>query len=163
MTPIFTTAAAGEHHLMLGSIVCTTLLSGAETMGELGVVELRCPIGSGPGPHTDPWRESFYLIEGEFEFMLEEDGLLKRVKAGPGDALSAPAGVGHAFRAIAGAPARVLITSVPAGLEAFFADAGERVDSNVVPATPQLFDRSRFEQATDRHGIKRFQSRSANA
>ena len=159
-TAVFTPATAGECYLMLGSVVCAIMLAGAQTDGLLAMVEARCPPGSGPGPHTDPWRESFRVIEGEFEFMLESDGALRTVKAGPGDVVSIPAGVGHAFRAVSQQPARVLILSVPAGLDRFFAEAGERVSGEAQPATQVAFDRARFEQATDRHGIRGFQPAS---
>lgn len=159
----FTSAAGGETYLMLGTVLCTTMLAGKETDGQIGLVEAVCPPGSGPGPHIDPWRESFYVIEGEIEFMLERDGKLRPVKAGPGDVVSIPAGLGHAFRVVSPRPARALIISAPAGLEEFFAAAGERVSTKHLPTTPAAFDRARFEQATERHGIRMFRQSSSTA
>jgi quercetin dioxygenase-like cupin family protein len=154
----FNPAAQATSSLMLGSVVCTTMLAGADTDGGLAAVEVRCPNGAGPGPHTDPWRESFYVLEGEFEFQLEADGQLQARRARPGDAISIPAGVGHAFRAVSDKPGRVLILSVPAGLETFFAEAGEPVTDRTPPQAPRPFDHERFGAATDRHRIRRFVS-----
>lgn len=141
---------------MLGRVVCTTMLAGAETGGQLATVEMVCPEGAGPGPHTDPWRESFYVLEGAFEFQLERDGRLQSMKAVPGDVVSIPAGVGHAFHATSKAPARALILGTPAGLDAFFSDAGEPVATRTIPNPPGKFDEERFRTATDRHGVRRF-------
>lgn len=153
---VFVAAAAGESYLMLGSIVCTTVLPGKETDGNIAIVEASCPNGSGPGPHIDPWRETFYVMEGEVEFLLESGGTLQSLKAASGEVVSIPAGLGHAFHAVSQKPARILIMSAPAGLEAFFAEAGERVFAKTPPAAPRPFDRARFEAATDRHGIRAF-------
>ncbi|HVW92362.1 MAG TPA: cupin domain-containing protein [Devosia sp.] len=149
-------ANKAEANLMLGSVVCLTALAGSETDGELAIIDMRCPEGAGPGPHTDPWRESFYVLEGEFEFRLEQDGALHAVRARPGDTVSIPAGLGHAFQAVSSTPARALIFSVPAGLEQFFAAAGEPTASVTPPNPPLAFDRARFEAATDRYAIRRF-------
>jgi len=149
-------ANKGEANLMLGSVICMTTLSGKDTEGQLAIVDMRCPEGAGPGPHTDPWRESFYVLEGEFEFQLERDGALYPTRACPGDTVTIPAGLGHAFRAISRTPARALILSVPAGLDDFFAAAGEPTDSPLPPQELRNFDRARFEAATDRSEVRRF-------
>jgi quercetin dioxygenase-like cupin family protein len=159
---IFTPATGGERNLMLGSVVCSTKLAGRATGDELAMIEVGCPRGTGPGPHTDPWRESFFVLEGEFEFQLERDGRLQPVTAGPGAAVSIPAGVGHAFKAVS-AQARVLILSVPGGLDRFFAEAGEPIIGTAAPETQRPFDRPRFEAATDRFQVRRFVPAAAEA
>lgn len=131
---------------MLGSIVVSKLLGGDETNGQFSLVELVGPFGSGPGPHTDAWRESFYVLEGELTFRYEEDGAVRTFVAGPGDALTIPSGVGHAFSVTRG-PARYLITSTPAGIDAFFAEAGLPVESTELPAQPLPFDHDRLRAA----------------
>ncbi|HEU5017422.1 MAG TPA: cupin domain-containing protein [Pseudolabrys sp.] len=152
----FTPAAAGKSHLVLGSIVCTTLLGGAETDGNISLIEVCCPQGMGPSPHVDPWRETFYVMEGEIEFLLEGGGTLQPLKVASGDVVSIPAGLGHAFHAVSQNQARILIISAPAGLEAFFAEAGEPLFARTPPTAPRPFDRARFEAATDRYGIRAF-------
>jgi quercetin dioxygenase-like cupin family protein len=151
-----TSAGKGAINLMLGSITCMTMLAGDDTGGQLSAVDVRCPQGTGPGPHTDPWRESFYVLEGEFEFQVERDGELQPIRARPGDMVSVPAGLGHAFRAMSAEPARLLILSTPGGLDRFFADAGEPAATAIPPRSPANFDRPRFEAATNRYKIGRF-------
>ena len=80
-----TPAGKGDINLMLGNVTCMTMLAGKDTGDQLSAVDVRCPQGTGPGPHTDPWRESFYVLEGEFEFQLERDGVLQPMPARPGD------------------------------------------------------------------------------
>jgi hypothetical protein len=47
-----------------------------------------------------------------------------------------------------------VVISQPAGLDAFFADAGEAVDSPELPARPRPFDRERLARAFERHGLR---------
>ena len=144
---IHTRQGAGPHHLMLGAVTVSRLLGGEETGGELSLVELRGLPGSGPGPHVDPWRESFLVLEGELEFRFEEDGEVRSAAAGPGDAVSIPAGVGHAFSVAGSSAARYLIAGSPAGIDGFFADAGEPAATAELPDTPWPFDRGRLHAA----------------
>lgn len=149
-----TSARSGPHHLMLGTIVVSRLLDGAETGGRLALVELRGLPGSGPGPHLDPWTESFYVLEGELTFRVEEDGAVRELVAHAGDAVSIPEGAGHAFTVTSNEPARFLILGSPSGIETFFADAGDEVDVPDLPAeAPPTFDRERLLAAFGKHGL----------
>lgn len=146
-------ASRGPHYLMLGTVVVSRLLGGAETGGTLSLVELVGALGSGPGPHLDPWQESFYVLEGELTFRFEENGAVRTLIAGRGDAVSIPQGVGHAFSVTSATPARYLIASTPAGIDTFFADAGEPIAQPVAPAGERPFDRQRLLAAFSRHGL----------
>ncbi len=148
-----TPAGSGPHQLMLGTVTVSRLLGGEATGGELALVELRGLPGSGPGPHLDPWRESFYVLEGELTFRFEEDGAVRTLVAGAGDAVSIPVGVGHAFSVTGEGPARYLIAGTPAGIEAFFADAGEPLGEPELPADPPPVDRDRLLAAFARHEL----------
>jgi quercetin dioxygenase-like cupin family protein len=147
-------SGSGPHHLMLGTVTVSRLLAGDDTAGELALVELRGLPDSGPGPHVDPWRESFYVLAGELTFQCEEDGEVRTLIAKAGDALSIPSGVPHAFRVSSREPARYLILGTPAGIAAFFADAGEAVREPVLPSAPPPFDRERLLLAFARHGLE---------
>jgi quercetin dioxygenase-like cupin family protein len=148
-----TAAGHGPHHLMLGTVAVSRLLGGEETGGELSLVELVGLPGSGPGSHIDPWREAFYVLEGELTLRFEQDAAVRTVVAGPGDAVSIPAGVGHAFSVSSAEPARYLIASTPAGLDAFFADAGELAEQAGLPSEPRPFNRERLLAAFAKHGL----------
>lgn len=158
-----TAAGAGPHHLMLGTVTVSRLLGGEDTDGQLALVELRGRPGSGPGPHVDPWRESFYVLAGELTFRFEEDGAVRTAVAGTGDAISIPSGIGHAFSVTSEAPARYLIASTASGIDAFFADAGEPIDSAELPADAPPFDRERLLAAFAKHRLTPYRFPGAHA
>jgi|GEM_PF-1636658 len=148
-----TRAGRGPHQLMLGSVTVSRLLDGDDTDGQLSLVELTGRSGSGPGPHIDPWRESFYVVDGELTFRVDERGVVRTIVAGRGDAVSIPRGVGHAFSVTSAEPARYLIASSPAGIAAFFADAGTPIARAVLPDDRPVFDRDRLQAAFSKHGL----------
>lgn len=154
---IHTPAGTGPSVLMLGTDVVTTLIAGASAENDLAIVEASCIRGGGPRPHTDPWRESFYVLEGELSFQLERNGRLEDVTVTAGDAVSVPAGIGHAFTASGAQPARFLVISTPGGLDRFFADAGEPAIGATPKAERPPIDRERLMAAFERHGVKSFQ------
>jgi quercetin dioxygenase-like cupin family protein len=162
---VHTLAGRGPHHLMIGSVAVSTMIGGAETSGEFSLVELVGAPGSGPGPHIDPWRESFYVLDGDLTFQVEQDGAARTIVARRGDAVSIPSGVGHAFRVSSAEPARYLIASSPAGIDAFFADAGEPIDAPIVPSETAPFDRERLRTAFAKYGLSpyRFPAEPAGA
>lgn len=148
-----TRAGSGPHHLMLGTVTVSRLLGADETQGQLSLVELLGLPGSGPGAHIDPWQETFYVLEGELSFRYEQDGAVGSAVVGAGDAFTIPAGVGHAFTVSSSEPARYLIASTPAGIDRFFADAGEPTETPVLPGEPAVVDRERLFAAFAKHRL----------
>jgi quercetin dioxygenase-like cupin family protein len=138
---------------MLGTVAVTPLLGGGQTGNAFSLVELTGLPGNGPGPHLDPWQESFYVLEGELTFRVEENGHVRTIVAHAGDAISIPQNVGHAFTITGNDSARFLIASNPAGIDTFFADAGEPIAEGRVPADPPPFDRERLRAAFAKHGL----------
>lgn len=149
-------AGTGPHHLMLGTHVTSRLLGGDQTDEELALVEATAPPGGGPGLHIDPWRESFYVLDGELTFEVHDDAGRHRFAARPGDAVSIPCGAGHAFKITGTDQARFLVFSAPAGIERFFADAGEALAEPAPPAEPRAPDRDRLLAAFAAHGLQPF-------
>jgi quercetin dioxygenase-like cupin family protein len=152
-----TTAGSGPHQLMLGTVTVSRLLGTAETGGQFSLVQLTGLPGSGPGPHIDAWRETFYVLEGELTFRYEQDARVHSTVAGPGDAVTIPTGAGHAFNVTSAEPARYLILSSPAGIDAFFADAGEPLDRPFLPSEPPAFDRDKLLAAFAKYGATRYE------
>jgi quercetin dioxygenase-like cupin family protein len=146
-------AGCGPHQLMLGTVTVSRLLGAPETDGQLSLVELRGLPESGPGPHIDPWRETFYVLEGELTFRFERDGEVQTLIGRPGDAVTIPSGVGHAFSVTGPQPARYLIASTPAGIDAFFADAGDDIERPQIPAEPSAFNRDKLLAAFAKHDL----------
>jgi len=138
---------------MLGTVTVSRLLADMDTQGGLDLVELRGAPGSGPGPHIDPWRESFYVLEGELTFRVEERGALRTIVARQGDSVSIPTGLSHSFSVTSASPARYLIVSNPGGIAAFFADAGEPIERAALPSSPPPFNRERLKAAFAKHGL----------
>ncbi len=93
-----------------------------QTGGRLGFIEAIVPPGGGPVAHAhEVGDETFYLLEGELEF-LDGD---KTFVAGPGDFVYVPQGHRHRFKNISDRSTRMLFFYTPAGAEEFFVQAGE--------------------------------------
>ena len=96
-------------------------LHGRETGGTKAQIDTTCGPQIGPPPHVHHREdETFFVIEGEFEFVC--GGATTR--GGHGTVARLPRGVPHRFKNIGDTPGRVLVTITPAGLEDFFAEVG---------------------------------------
>ena len=89
---------------------------GDDTNGAFTVAELTAGPELGPPPHIHRNSdESFYVLEGTFDFSLAGQAF----SAGPGAFVYLPKGIVHTHRAGGGAPARALVIQSPAGVERF--------------------------------------------
>jgi quercetin dioxygenase-like cupin family protein len=127
-TPLQSTHTTGEL-TFLGSRV-RVLATGDDTGGSLGLLDMiEVPAGDMPPLHLHRHEdEGFYVISGELSVFLPG----RRIDLGPGEYAVAPRGVPHAYR-VGDAPARLLVTSTPAGFERFVADVAGR--ENAGPET----------------------------
>ncbi len=143
------TAAETVH--LLGTLVTFRALA-ADTEGAFSLVEALTAPGQGTPPHLQrDDAEAFYVLEGEFEFMLAGT----TARSGPGTFHYVPRGVPHGFRNAGDVPARMLIINLPGGLhENFFREAGDKVADGSVfpPMTPP--DIPRLVAAASRYGIE---------
>jgi mannose-6-phosphate isomerase-like protein (cupin superfamily) len=89
------------------------------------------PPGGGAPPHIHPREdESFYVVDGEFEF--SRDG--ETIKAGPGSLVYVPRGSLHAFENVGGGRGTLLLSQTPGGLhERFFEEVGEEATDSTTP------------------------------
>lgn len=94
------------------------------------VFELRGPENSGPPPHTHPWHESYFVVEGEVDVML--NGNVSRVTAG--GFVSIPPGTAHCYR-IATPSAKFLVLTSPSGAGAFFEEMDRETRGGMDMAT----------------------------
>jgi quercetin dioxygenase-like cupin family protein len=136
-------------HLAVVGDTYTVLLSGEQTAGRFTMIDMLIPAGGGPPPHRHDFEECFRVLEGSIEVTLRDD---PPVRLEAGETVNIPANAPHAFRNADDVPARLLCTAVPAGLEAFFAEFGDPVESRTSPA-PELTDEER--QARLRRAIER--------
>jgi quercetin dioxygenase-like cupin family protein len=142
--------SAGDRYWGPGDVY-RFLVTGAETGGAYFVMEAIVPPGGGPPPHIHTNEdETFYVAEGECEFLLGEE----TITAGPGDFVNVPRGTVHRFRNAGAAPARLILTFTPANMEHFFIETLERVLDPDQPV-PDNIDEvvARYEEAAPRYGM----------
>ena len=125
----------------------TVLVSGEQTAGRYALIDMFVPAGAGPPPHRHDFEESFRVLEGSVEVTFRDDAPI-RVQAG--ETVNIPANAPHSFRNGADVPARLLCTVAPAGLERFFAEFGDRVDSRTAPALSDEDKQARLRRAAER-------------
>ena len=113
----------GEGRTVPGTDTMTLKATSEETGGSIGVLEATSPPGSGPPRHIHHGcDELFYVLEGEFLFLVSE----RRVSAPPGTFVFVPRGTVHAAKVVGTEPGKVLAAYVPGGLERSFEEFAER-------------------------------------
>lgn len=116
-------AAAGGPCLEQGGQTMHLKVTGAESGGELTVVEVQILPQNGPPLHVhEREHESYYVLAGEFEFVCGSE----TVRGGPGTFVHAPRGVPHRYANVGETPGRLLFSFTPAGIEAFFAAVADK-------------------------------------
>lgn len=123
------------HHVPAGQGPCicygsqemNVKLAAAQSNGEMTVIEDLIQPNDGPPLHVhEKEHESYYVLEGEFEFVCGED----RVSGGPGTFVFAPRGLPHRYKNVGTMPGRILFTFSPGGIEAFFSELAAQSELN---------------------------------
>ena len=108
----------------------TFLVTGEETGGAYFAMEALVPPGGGPPPHIHTREdETFYVLEGEIEFLLGEETIL----AGPGDFVNVPRQTVHRFLNVGAETARLVLTFTPAGIDRWFAEILDAAPNEIRP------------------------------
>jgi quercetin dioxygenase-like cupin family protein len=132
----------------------TFLVTGAESGGAYFAMEALVPPGGGPPPHIHTREdETFYVLEGNVEFLLGE----QTVVAGPGDFVNVPRGTVHRFQNTGTETARIILTFTPAGIEHWFEETLERAPNEARPEdVPDNIEEvaARYDAAAPRYGIE---------
>jgi mannose-6-phosphate isomerase-like protein (cupin superfamily) len=119
------------------------LLSGEDTLQKYTVMEAIVPPGAGPPPHLHEREdETFLVLAGEIIFYLAD----KVIPLKKGEFIFAPRGISHHFRNAGSAPALLLETASPAGIERFFEAAGhplKNLHDQPLPITSEDIQRMR--------------------
>lgn len=106
-----------------------------QTGGALSVIELQPPPGCGPPLHVHHREhETFFVVEGEFEFQVGDEV----IRAGPGAILFAPKEIPHRFQNVGATEGRMVVTLAPGGFEQFFVEAHE-LFADSPPSTEAVF------------------------
>jgi len=132
----------GLLHLAVVGDTYTVLLNGEQTAGRFALIDMLIPAGGGPPPHRHDFEECFHVLEGAVEVTLRDD---PPVRLQAGETVNIPANARHSFRNPTDATARLLCTATPAGLERYFAEFGDRVDSRTSPP-PELTEAEKRER-----------------
>ena len=128
-----------------------TVKAGADTTGgALTIIEHTLPAGFAAPPHVhhaedEPW----YVLEGRVRFFCLDQAF----DAEPGAFVFLPRDIAHSFRVDESAPARMLLTGVPAGIERFFAEAGEPAAERRLPGPAGPPD-DRLRTIARRYGVE---------
>jgi quercetin dioxygenase-like cupin family protein len=128
------------------------LITGAETGGAYFAMEAIVPAGGGPPPHIHRNEdETFYVLEGELEFLLGD----RLVTGTAGDFVNVPRGIVHRFHNAGTARARLILTFTPAGIEKFFEETLERADNLDQPPPDNIQEvAARYAEAAPRYGLE---------
>jgi quercetin dioxygenase-like cupin family protein len=117
------------------------LIPGEATGGLSTTLTQTSPPGGGPPPHSHVHEdETFYVLEGEYQFL--QDG--QWLKPTPGQAVYAKRGSVHTFRNVGTGTGKMLIFITPSGIEKYF----EEISSLSIPE-----DMARLLAISERYGI----------
>ena len=147
--PIHVPPGEGEMRWVVGDLV-TFKISGDDGAGAFTLGEEIIPPQGGPPAHMHTREdETFYVLEGELEFVVGG----RTISATAGSVVYGPRGIVHSFRNVGSTPSRMAVIITPAGLEQFFEEVGEPVAD---PSSPPdgLPDIERLVAVAHRYGIE---------
>ena len=113
-------------------VVCKT--RSEQTGGAYSLFEVVTQPGDGSPSHVQHREdESFYVLEGEYEFLVEG----RILRAGSGALVYVSRGNLHTHRNVGEAVGRMLVSQTPGGMhERFFEEIGEPAMDNSRPSVP---------------------------
>src|SRR5690242_21279921 len=109
----------GRTLLVGGGDYVTYKVASAETDGAYFCFEVSTTPGFGPPLHRHAYRELFYVLEGTYEFTVEDGDGTRVIRGAAGTSLSIPPDVAHTFKNVSDRQARLLFVHQPAALEPF--------------------------------------------
>jgi quercetin dioxygenase-like cupin family protein len=140
----------GEAYWLLGMLEIVKI-SGADTGGEYGLVEITVRAGEGSPWHVHPEEDEwFYVLEGEFTFYVGDT----RLSLSAGSFAFGPKGVPHTFISESDG-ARALVGFQPFLFEGFLHEVGEPAPERVLPPPLQTPpDMARLLPIGERNGMQ---------
>ena len=112
------------------------VLDGKQTGGAFAVIDMLIPPGGGPGPHAHAAvQETFYVVAGEVQVKSTAGSYTARA----GAYVSIPkGGAVHCFKNVSSAPAHLLCTVTPSGMEEMFRELGSPIAADTFAPPPAL-------------------------
>lgn len=121
----------------------TVKLSGEMTNGAYSISEDLTPPGGGAPPHVHTREEeTFYVLEGEYEFRCGD----RIFKGSKGAAVYLPRDIPHGFKNIGTTTGKSLVVLVPGGMEKVFEELG------LMPPGPPSIEK--VNQITKKYGVE---------
>ena len=116
----------------------TMLLDGQRTAGKFAMWTEVTPPDGGPPPHYHQNEEElFHVISGRVGFLVDD----KWHEVGAGGTAFMPRGLVHTFKNVGDQPSRMLIMTMPSGIEKFFERcAAEFAKPGGPPEMQRLFE-----------------------
>lgn len=147
-----------KEELLVLTDVIKILVDHTETNGKYAIFEENVPPLGGPPPHMHPDEEIFYIVEGEFEFILND--IQNPFKAVGGSVVHIPSNALHTFKNVGGTQGKMVVFLSPGNLLDYFRVIGqtitgnaERPDLSKVPDFTKLDVKKAFEHAPQ-HGVQ---------
>ena len=143
---------AGRAVWVFGNQLLTCKVTAEQTSGAYSLFEALIRPQDGTPPHVQHREdECFYVLEGEFEFLMGEEV----AGATPGTLLYVPRGTLHALKNIGEDAGRVLISQTPGGLhERFFEEIGEIAVDGEGPRARNFSDFATVAAIAAKYGIE---------
>ena len=109
--------AKQEETLSVVGNTITVKIDGKQTSDAYSVFELSVPPNEGAGLHIDKdWDEWWHVMEGTFAFTLNGE----RMELSAGSFAYGPKGIPHSFKNVGEATGKIVMLTMPSGLEMFF-------------------------------------------
>lgn len=145
-----------EQLLVLTDLI--TILVDADSNGkQYSVIEDVVPPQAGPPLHTHPDEEIFYILEGNFEFILNDPA--KPIAAKVGDVITVPSNALHTFKNVGDTSGKLLTILTPGNLIDYFRSVATPInaeqdipDMNAVPDFANL-DAGKFMALAPQHDV----------
>ena len=124
-----------DRALWISCELVTCKVTSEQTGGAYSLFEIMSHPRGGVPPHIQHREdECFYVLEGEFQFLVED----RTMRVGVGSLVYIPRGNLHAYENVGDKPARMLVSQTPGGLhERFFEELGKPAEDPSAPPTTE--------------------------
>jgi len=134
-----------EQLLVLTDIIKVLAIS-KESNNQYAIFEESVPPLGGPPPHTHPDEEVFYVLDGDFEFVLND--LENPFKALAGSVVHVPSNAVHTFKNVGTTSGKMLVIITPGKLLDYFRVIGNQLNNiSEMPNMNEVPDFSKLDLA----------------
>ncbi|MDF1550638.1 MAG: cupin domain-containing protein [Bacteroidales bacterium] len=141
-----------KEELLVLTDVIKILVDKTETNGKYAIFEENVPPLGGPPPHLHPDEEIFYVVEGEFEFILND--IQHPFRAMAGSVVHIPSNALHTFKNVGNTQGKMVVFLSPGNLLDYFRVIGRQLngsadypDLSIAPDFTELDVKKAFEFA----------------